>query len=77
MKRTLIGCWMTLLGTLWGAGVIVAASQMLVDSWDPTIGRLMATIIDRQLILPAIISALFLVIGLVIMAMEFFKKENP
>lgn len=74
MKRTLIGCWLTLLGTIWGAGVIIAASQMLVDSWDPSVGRLMTTILERQLILPFVISVLFLLLGLVIMAVEFFKK---
>lgn len=74
MKRTLIGCWLALLGTIWGAGVIIAASQMLVDSWNPSIGRLMTTILERQLLFPAIISALFVVLGLMIMAIEFFKK---
>lgn len=74
MKRALIGCWLSLLGTLWGAGVLFAASQMLADSWDPSIGRLMTTILERQLILPFAISILFLILGLVIMAVEFFKK---
>jgi len=55
--------------------VIIAASQMLVDSWSPSIGRLMTTILEKQLILPLVISALFLVFGLVIMAVEFFKKD--
>lgn len=75
MKRAFIGSWLALLGTIWGAGVIIAASQMLVDSWDPAIGRLLSTILDRQLIIPFVIAALFLVLGLVIMAVEFFKKD--
>ena len=75
MKRALIGGWLTLLGTIWGAGVIIAASQMLVDSWDPAIGRLLTTILEKQLIIPFAIAALFLALGLVIMAVEFFEKD--
>ena len=74
MKRTLIGCWLTLLGTLWGAGVIIAASQMLVNSWDPAVGRLITTITEHQLTVPAVVSLAFLILGLLIMAVEFFKK---
>lgn len=75
MKRALIGGWLALLGTIWGAGVLIAASQMLVDSWDPVIGRLLTTILEKQLIIPFTIAALFLALGLVIMAVEFFKKD--
>ena len=75
MKRVLIGGFMALLGTLWGAGVIIAASQMLVTSWDPAIGRLMATVLERGLALPFIVSALFLLFGIVIMIAEFFRKK--
>lgn len=73
-KRALIGCWLTLLGTLWGAGVLIAASQMLVNSWDPTIGRLMSTIMETGLIYPFVVSVLFLLVGLAIMAIAFFQE---
>ena len=74
MKRALIGGWLALLGTLWGFGVIIAASQMLVDSWNPATGRLLTTILERQLWMPAVLSVLLVVLGLGIMAVEFFKK---
>ena len=74
MKRALIGGWLALLGTIWGGGVIIAASQMLVSSWDPAIGRLMTTIYECRLLVPFILSALFIFLGLIIMAVEFFKK---
>lgn len=76
MKRAFIGGWLALLGTLWGAGVIIAASQMLADSWDSGIGRLLTTILERQLVVPSIISVLFVVLGLAIMTVEFFRKEQ-
>lgn len=74
MKRAFIGAVLALLGTLWGAGVIAAASQMLSDSWDPAVGRLMTTIVQHQLMLPFALSAVFLLLGLVIMAVEYFKE---
>ena len=52
MKQALIGGWLALLGTIWGAGVLIAASQMLVDNWDPAVGRLLSTILKKQLIIP-------------------------
>jgi len=73
MKRALIGGFLALLGTLWGAGVIIAASQMLVSSWG-AVGRMMTTIIERQLVFPAVISVLFVLLGVVIMGVEYFKK---
>ena len=75
MKRALIGCFMALLGTLWGAGVIIAASQMLVTSWDSRVGRLMTTILECRLMLPFVIAILFVLSGLVAMGIEFFRKD--
>ena len=74
MKRALIGCWLTLLGTIWGACTLIAASRMQVDSWDPAIGRLLTTVWKKGLTVPLIISVLFLLLGLVIMAIEYFRE---
>lgn len=75
MKRALIGGWLALLGTLWNAGILYAASQMLVSSWNSRVGRLMTTILECGLTLPLVISVLFLLSGLLIMGVEFFKKD--
>ncbi len=75
MKRSFIGCWLAFLGTIWGGGVIIAASQMLVDSWDPSVGRMMTTISETGLVIPFVISILFIVLGLIIMTVELFKKN--
>ncbi len=76
MKRALIGCFMALLGTLWGAGVIIAASQMLVNSWDPSVGRLMTTITEYGLLPLFLLSVLFILFGVVVMAIEFFRQSD-
>ena len=74
MKRTLIGCWLTLLGTLWGGGILRAASQRLVSSWYGS--RLLATIKEMEMAFPFILSAAFIIFGLVIMAVEYFHKSE-
>lgn len=73
MKQALIGGFMALLGTIWGAGVLIAASQTLVSSWGPA-GRLLTTIVERQLMLPAVISVLFVLLGVIIMGVEYFRN---
>ena len=72
MKRTLIGCWLTLLGTLWGGGILMAASQQLVTSWYGN--RLLATIKELGLAVPFVLAAAFLIGGLAIMTVEYFQK---
>ena len=74
MKRALIGGFLALLGTIWGLAVIVAASQNLVNSWGEH-GRLMTTVIEMGLTLPLCLSAGFTVFGVVVLNIEFFRKD--
>ena len=55
--------------------MIVAASQMLVDSWVHSVDRLLTTIIERGLVLPLVISVLLLLLDLASMTVELFKKS--
>ena len=57
MKRALIGGFISLLGTIWGLAIAVAASNNLVSGWTT----------------PPIV---LIVLGLVIMAIEYFKKDK-
>lgn len=74
MKRALIGGFLSLLGTIWGLAVLVAASTNLVTSWGEY-GRLMTTVIEMGLTFPLILSAAFVLLGLAIMAVEYFRKD--
>lgn len=75
MKRALIGGFMSLLGTIWGLAVIVCTGNNLVSSWSTPPGRLLTTILETGMTLPMILSALFLILGITVMAVEYFRKD--
>ncbi|MBQ4347333.1 MAG: hypothetical protein IJC39_02675 [Firmicutes bacterium] len=76
MKRALIGGFLSLIGSIWMLAVVFAATKDLAISWDAQIGRLLTTIIDMNLLIPFILSIVFIVFGIVIMAVELFRKEK-
>lgn len=76
MKRVLIGGFFSLLGTLWGGGVLAYAITHLTDAWRTPPGRVLTTIAEQHL-LPVFVIALVLVgAGLGILVYEFFHKEK-
>jgi len=75
MKRALIGGFLSLLGTIWGLAIIIAASMNLVNSWGKY-GRLLTTVIEMKLAFPLILSAAFAAAGVIIMLVEFFRKDS-
>ena len=44
MKRALIGGFISLLGTIWGLAIAVAASNNLVSGWTTPPGRFLSTV---------------------------------
>ena len=76
MKRALIGGFISLLGTIWGLTIAVAASNNLVSSWATPPGRFLTTVSEMGFV-PLFAMAIILgVLGLVIMAIEYFKKDE-
>lgn len=76
MKRVIIGGFLSLLGTIWGLAVLVAASLNLVSSEATTSGRLFTTISQMGLLPVYVIALVFVGFGLGIMFYEFLKKEK-
>lgn len=74
MKRALIGGFSALLGTIWTLAILFAANSNLVTSWGEY-GRLMTTVIEMGLLLPLILSGAFVLLGIGIMAAEYFRKD--
>lgn len=75
MKRALIGGFLALLGTIWSLAVVVAASGNLVNAWGEY-GRLLTTIIEMGLLPALCIAAAAVVFGVVVMLIEFFRKDS-
>ena len=76
MKRALIGGFLSLIGSIWTLAVIYYATNNLVTSWDAQVGRLMTTIMEHNLLFLCILSIAFIIVGIVIMGIELFKKEK-
>ena len=76
MKRTLIGGFLSLIGTIWGFAVIIYVGNNLVSDWHTPPGRFLISLSESGMTLPLAISLLFTVIGIVILCVEFFRKDR-
>ena len=76
MKRALIGGFLSLIGSIWSLAIVFIAGNNLVTSWDAQIGRLWSTVIEMDLMFLFILSVVFIVLGIVLMAVELFRKEK-
>lgn len=76
VKRALIGGFLALLGTIWGLAVILYAGNNPVSAWATPPGRFLTTVAETGMAIPLILAALFLVLGLIVMGVEYFKKEK-
>ena len=75
MKRVLIGGFLSLLGTIWGLSIVLATSMNLVGSWATPPGRFMTTLDQIGLTQFFVAAMLVLALGLIIMGVEYFKKD--
>lgn len=76
MKRALIGGFISLLGTIWGLAIALAASNNLVSGWTTPPGRFLTTVSQMGFV-PLLAAAIILIVlGLAIMAIEYFKKDK-
>lgn len=76
MKRALIGGFLSLIGSIWSLAIVFVAGNNLVTSWDSKVGRLWSTVIEMDLMFLFILSVAFIVLGIVLMAVELFRKEK-
>lgn len=78
MKRALIGGFLSLLGTIWGLAVLLSAANALSEtsSWSTPPGRFLTTVGNMGLVFPLVLALLLLALGLLIMAVEYFKKDS-
>ena len=76
MKRVLIGGFLSLIGSIWSLAIIFIAGNNLVTSWDSRLGRLWSTFIEMDLTFLFILSVVFIILGIVLMAIELFRKEK-
>lgn len=78
MKRTLIGGFLSLLGTIWGLAILLGAANNFSETtaWSTPPGRFGTTLVNMGLVFPLVLAMLLFVLGLAILVYEFFKKDN-
>ena len=76
MKRVVIGAFLSLIGSIWTLAVVFIAGNNLVSAWSTPPGRLLTTISELGLTFLFAISILLVIVGILIMIVEFFRKEK-
>lgn len=76
MKKTVIGGFLALIGTIWELAVILFAGNNLVSGWATPPGRFLTTVLETGMLLPFVLATALLAAGLAILAVEYFRKER-
>ena len=76
VKRALIGGFLSLIGSIWALAIVFIAGNNLATSWNTKLGRVLSTVIEMDLIFLFVLSIVFMAIGIILMAIELFRKEN-
>lgn len=72
----MIGGLLFFVGAIGGISIMIFLSNHLVSNWRTPPGRLWTTIIETEMKIPIILSILFLFLGLIIMGIEYFRKDK-
>ena len=76
MKKVLIGGFTSLIGSIWALAIILVAGNNLVSVWSTSLGRFLSTVIEMKLLVVFIFSVVFVIVGIIIMAVELFREEQ-
>ena len=75
MKKAFIGGFLSLIGTIWSLAIIIFAGNNLVSQWSTPPGRFFTTVIETGMMIPMIIPVVIFLVGMLIMGVEYFKKD--
>lgn len=76
MKRAIIGGFISLIGSIWAHAVIISANNYTINGWSTPPGKLLTQIVEADLMLWFGISIALVVLGIVIMIIEYLKKDS-
>lgn len=76
MKRVLIGGFLSLIGSIWAMAVLFVAGSNLTSGWTTPPGRFMTTVVEMGLSEVFGMAILFVVLGIVIMMVELFRRDK-
>jgi hypothetical protein len=75
MKKVIIGAVITLIGSIWGLGILLFVGNHLVSSWYSPPGRFLTSLAESQMTLPFILSIILILLSLIILGIEYFRKD--
>ena len=75
MKRTIIGGFLALIGSILSFAIFTTAGSNLVSSWDTELGRFWSTVVEYRLMVLLILSLAVAVFGIILLAVELFRKD--
>lgn len=64
-----------MIGTIWSLAIIIFAGNNLVSGWSTPPGRFFTTVIETGMMIPMIIAIVIFLVGMLIMGVEYFKKD--
>ena len=76
MKRAIIGGFISLIGSIWTSAVIISANNYPINWWSTPPGKFLTQITESNLTVWFGVSIVMVVLGIVLMAIEYFKKDN-
>lgn len=77
MKRALIGEFLAIIGSLWAIVLGAYVQYHLISTWDGSYGNsFWASAAQLGFMAPLILSLIVFALGIVILCVEFFRK-NP
>ncbi len=76
MKRAIIGGFLSLIGTIGNLLVFVTASNNMASEWSTPPGRFLTTVAETGMGPLMAASCLLLLLGLLAMGIEYFKKDE-
>lgn len=76
MKKVITGGFLSLIGTIWTLAIMIYAGSNLVSGWSTPPGRFLTTVSELDMVLPLLLSAVVTIIGILMMLVECFKKDN-
>lgn len=76
MKRVIIGGFISLIGSIWTLAVIISANNYIISGWSTPPGKLLTQIAEADLVLWFGISIAMVILGIILMVVEYFKKDS-
>ena len=66
---------MSLIGTLGNLAVFITSANNMVSGWSTPPGRFLTTVSELNMTSLLVFSSIVLALGVIIMAIEYFKKD--